>query len=73
MAHNQTEGINGQLERITSVKSQVEMAKTISKHIIIMGDININMSDGVDQALIGRTAKTLPIYQEIMKDNGLVI
>ena len=41
--------------------------------MIIMGDINIDMSEDVVQALISRTAKTLPINQEIMEDNGLVI
>ena len=73
VAQNYTQGIDGHLERITSVISQVEMAKTISKHIIIMADININMSEDVDQAPIGRTTKTLPIYHEIMEDNGLVV
>ena len=73
VAQNFTEGIAGQVERITKVKAQEEKAKAISKHIIIMGDINIDMSEDVDQALISRTAKTLPIYQEIMEDNGLVI
>ena len=48
-------------------------AKAISKHIIIMGNINIDMSDDVDQALIGRTTKALPIYQEVMEDDGLII
>ena len=38
-----------------------------------MGDINIDMSEDVDQALISRTTQTLPIYQEIMEENGLVI
>ena len=38
-----------------------------------MGDINIDMSEDVDQALINRTTQTLPIYQEIMEENGLVI
>ena len=35
--------------------------------------IYIDMSEDVDQALISRTTKTLPIYQEIMEDNELVI
>ena len=72
MAHNPTEGMNGHLERITNVIGQEEKAKAISEHIIIIGNININMSDDVDRAL-GRTTKTLPIYQEIMEDNGQVI
>ena len=41
--------------------------------MIILGHINIDMSEDNDQALISRTTKTLPIYQEIMEDNGLVI
>ena len=68
-----TEGVEGQVERITSVKSKVEKTKAISKHIIIMRDINFDMSEDVDQALISRTAKTLPIYQEILEDNDLAI
>ena len=73
VAHNYTEGIDGQVERITKVKAQVERAKVISKNMITMGDINIDTSEDVDQTLISRTAKTLPIYQDIMEDNGLVI
>ena len=61
------------MERIKLVKNQVEKAKAISKHIILMGDINIDMSEDVDQALISRTTQTLPIYQEIMEENGLII
>ena len=67
VAHNPTEVMDGQVERITNVNAQVEKAKAISKHIII------NMSDDVDRALKDRTTKTLPIYQELMEDNGLVI
>ena len=73
VAQNYTEGVEGQVERIKLVKNQVEKAKAISKHKILMGDINIGMSEDVDQALINRTTLTLPIYQEIMEENGLVI
>ena len=73
VAQNFTDGVEGQVERIKLVKNQVEKAKAISKHIILMGDINIDMSEDVDQALISRTTQTLPIYQELMDENGLVI
>ena len=73
VAQNFADGVEGQVERIKLVKNQVEKAKAISKHIILMGDINIDMSEDVDQELISRTTQTLPIYQEIMEENGLVI
>ena len=38
-----------------------------------MGDINIDMSEDVDHALISSTAKSLRIYQEILEDNDLAI
>ena len=44
VAQNYTDGVEGQVERIKLVKNQVEKAKAISKHIILMGDINIDMS-----------------------------
>ena len=43
VAQNPTKGMDGQVEGIISKKSQVEIAKTISEHIIIMDDINIDM------------------------------
>ena len=59
VAHNHNNGLEGQIERITSVKAHVMKAKANSKQIIIMGEINIDMPEDVDQTLIRRTAKTL--------------
>ena len=73
IAQNFTDGVEGQVERIKLVKNQVEKAKAISKQIILMGDINIDMSEDFDQALISRTTQLLPIYQEILEENGRVI
>ena len=40
---------------------------------MILGNINIDMSEDLDQIMIGNTAKTLHIYQEIMEEHGLII
>ena len=42
-----TDGLDGQIERITGVKAQVMKAKETSKRIIILEDIDIDMSEDV--------------------------
>ena len=41
--HMYTDGINGEVERLESMKLQVKKAKNISSNIIITGDTNIDM------------------------------
>ena len=53
VAQNYTDGLDGQIERISNVNTQILKVKAISKHIIILGNINIDMSE----ALISRKSK----------------
>ena len=55
------------------MKNQVEKAKAISKNILIIGDTNIDMSEDKDQKTLSQKSKTLPIYQEIMEDNSIIV
>ena len=73
VAENYTSGLDGRIKRIKNVKAQVQKAKAMSKHINIPGEINIDMSEDVGQNLISRTKKSLPIYQQIMEEHGLII
>ena len=73
VAGNHTSNVQGQIERIQSMKNQVHKASAISKHIRILGDINIDASGHLDQVTIGKILQTLPIYQQIMSQQGLII
>ena len=57
VTNNHTNGRKGQIERIKSNKSHVKRVKATFKRIMILGDINIDMSEDVDQTIIGRTGK----------------
>ena len=57
VAQNHTDGVEGQVERIKLVKNQVEKARAISKHIILMGDINIDMSENKEKTRYAKNEK----------------
>ena len=69
--HLYTDGIDGQVERLESMKLQVKKAKNISGNNIITGDTNIDMLEEKDQISASRICRTMPIYRDILEENGM--
>ena len=68
-----TEGVEGQVEHIQSMKNLVEKLKAISRHILIISDTNINMSEDNAKQALSHICKTLLIDKEVMEDHGIKI
>ena len=68
-----TNGVDGEVERLESFKRQIKKAKNISSNITITGDFNIDMLEERDQIGTSRTCRTMPIYREILQENGLCV
>ena len=68
-----TLGVDGQVERIKIFQKQVKEARKISQNVMILGDINIDMLEENDQEDKSHIARTMPIYREILEENGMSI
>ena len=68
-----TQGIDGQVERIKIFQKQVKEARKISQNMMILGDTNIDMLEENDQEDKSHIARTMPIYREILEENGMSI
>ena len=71
--HLRTDGVNCQVERFREFQSQVNKVKNISRNIMILGDINIDMLKSNNHFDRTNIARTMPIYREILEDNGMSV
>ena len=51
----------------------MKKAKNISSSIIITGDTNIDMLEEKDQVSASRICRTMPIYRDILEENGMYV
>ena len=71
--HLYTKGTDGEVERLKSMQLQVKKAKNISSNIIVTGDTNIDMLEDKDQISLSQICQTMPIYREMLEENGMIV
>ena len=66
-------GVDGQVERFQLFHAQVRKARQVSCNLKLLGDINIDMLENNNQIDKSNIARTMPIYKEILEDNGMSV
>ena len=71
--NQRTGGVDGEVERFKTFQTQVKKAKQISRNLMLLGDISIDILETRDQVDCSNISRTMPIYKEILYDTGLSV